>query len=1064
MTPRSGRATPNASQLLKSRRSVLWLILLIALLAPATYFIASPPSTSAIGGNPSLGIVISQVYGGAGCGTAGCSTYQNDFIELFNRSHTPISLNGLSVQYAAATGTAWQVTSLPNVTLQPGQYFLIAESFGANGVNPLPTPDATGTIAMSATAAKVALVNSTTALSGACPSNVTGTGAIIDFVGYGATANCSETANAPAPSTTTADIRNGGGNVDTDNNSTDFQALAPTPRNTASPFGTPSDVRLVSFKATRYDGGQVALEWRTGFEADNLGFNLYREAGGKRVRVNADMLAGTALMVGAGTRLMSGHPYVWLDDSLQNKNTRYWLEAVDLNGQSDWHGPFAVAPARPGDAPPRGRASLLSRLGQTGSQATSPVARTADVTGHHAAQVAIQSELAAGGAIKLTVTEEGWYRVTQPELRRAGLNPGVDPRNLQLFAEGQEQSILVRGEDDGRFDDGDTIEFYGMGLSTPATNARVYWLVAGNQSGRRIALEKGRAKRNTPSGFDYTVERRDRTIYFSSLKNGEAENFFGAVIARQPVDQALSLPRVDAASNEDGLLEVDLQGVTGVPHHVGVRFNGNELGEVGFYAVGQGSARFTVPRAQIREGRNTVTLTNAAGDGDVSLVDSIRMTYRRAYAADNNALRFTLQNKQRATIDGFTSPAVRVIDVSDPQAPREVRASVEPSAGGYRITVGTLNGGGHMMLAFADDQVKRPAAIAMDAASALKDKSQSADLIMVARRDFFSALAPLVEWREDHDLGVTLVDIEDVYDEFNFGERSPQAIKDFLAYAQSNWAKAPRFVMLVGDASFDPKNYLGQGDWDIVPTKLVDTIMMETASDDWLADFDGDGLPELAVGRLPARSADDVSLMVSKIITYDRRPPSDAVLFVSDSNDGIDFEQGMAELRSLVPGGKPVEEIVRGRLDDPATRGRIIGSLNRAPRIVNYFGHGSVDLWRGNLLTASDAPGLASSGGPSIFFSITCLNGYFHDPALESLAESLMLVEHGGAVAVWSSSSLCGANTQLLMDMEMFRQLFNSSSEPLTLGEAARRAKASIDDQDVRASYIVFGDPTMRLK
>jgi len=177
-------------------------------------------------GSPNL--VISQVYGGAGCGTAGCSTYKNDFIEVYNRSAAPVSLNGFSVQYAAATGTAWQVTTLPNFTLQPGQYFLVAESTGANGVNNLPTPDATGTIAMSATAAKVALVNTTTALSGACPVSAS----IVDLVGYGATANCFEGAGpAPAPSTTTSDIRNGGGSVDTNVNSADFTAATPTPRN-----------------------------------------------------------------------------------------------------------------------------------------------------------------------------------------------------------------------------------------------------------------------------------------------------------------------------------------------------------------------------------------------------------------------------------------------------------------------------------------------------------------------------------------------------------------------------------------------------------------------------------------------------------------------------------------------------------------------------------------------------------------------------------------------------------------------------------------------------------------
>ncbi|HEV7573012.1 MAG TPA: DNA/RNA non-specific endonuclease [Thermoanaerobaculia bacterium] len=177
-------------------------------------------------------LVISQAYGGAGCGTAGCSTYKNDYIEIFNRGGSPISVNGWSVQYAAATGTgAWQVTNLPNISIQPGQYFLVAESAGANGVNNLPTPDVTGSIAMSATAGKVALVNVTTALNGACPVSAT----IIDLIGYGATANCFETAVAPAPSTTTADVRAAGGCTDAGNNSTDFTAAAPTPRNTASP-------------------------------------------------------------------------------------------------------------------------------------------------------------------------------------------------------------------------------------------------------------------------------------------------------------------------------------------------------------------------------------------------------------------------------------------------------------------------------------------------------------------------------------------------------------------------------------------------------------------------------------------------------------------------------------------------------------------------------------------------------------------------------------------------------------------------------------------------------------
>lgn len=221
-------------------------------------------------------LVISQVYGGAGCGTANCSTYKNDYIEIFNKGTTAVSLNGYSVQYAAATGTAWQVTLLTNVTLQPGQYYLIAEGTGVGGANSLPTPDVSGTVAMSATAAKVALVNSTTALSGACPSSAS----IVDFVGYGSTANCKEgNGNAPAPSLTTAALRRMSGCTETNDNSSDFTATTPTPRNTASALAScppPLPVSLVSFDASYQKGQGVFIRWKTASEQNTAYFEVLR--------------------------------------------------------------------------------------------------------------------------------------------------------------------------------------------------------------------------------------------------------------------------------------------------------------------------------------------------------------------------------------------------------------------------------------------------------------------------------------------------------------------------------------------------------------------------------------------------------------------------------------------------------------------------------------------------------------------------------------------------------------------------------------------------------------------
>lgn len=168
---------------------------------------------------------ISQVYGGGGNTGA---TYKNDFIEIFNAGTSSVSVNGMSVQYAASTGTSWQVTALPNVSLQPGQYLLVQEALGAGGTTNLPTPDVIGTIPMSATAGKVALVNSTTALAVGCPTGV------VDFLGFGSTANCSETSPSAAPSNTNAVLRNNAGCTDTNSNLADFTAGAPNPRNTAT--------------------------------------------------------------------------------------------------------------------------------------------------------------------------------------------------------------------------------------------------------------------------------------------------------------------------------------------------------------------------------------------------------------------------------------------------------------------------------------------------------------------------------------------------------------------------------------------------------------------------------------------------------------------------------------------------------------------------------------------------------------------------------------------------------------------------------------------------------------
>ena len=173
-------------------------------------------------------VVISQVYGAGGNSGA---TLRSDYIELHNNGTTAVNLSAWSVQYTSSAGTTWTRTNLTG-SIAAGGYFLVKQADGTGGTATLPTPDTTGTIAMSGTAGKIALVNTQTTLTGSCPLG----GAVVDFVGYGTAANCSETApTAAPPNNASAAIRADNGCTDTGNNSADF-AFGPTnPRNTASP-------------------------------------------------------------------------------------------------------------------------------------------------------------------------------------------------------------------------------------------------------------------------------------------------------------------------------------------------------------------------------------------------------------------------------------------------------------------------------------------------------------------------------------------------------------------------------------------------------------------------------------------------------------------------------------------------------------------------------------------------------------------------------------------------------------------------------------------------------------
>ena len=182
---------------------------------------------------------------------------------------------------------------------------------------------------------------------------------------------------------------------------------------------------------------------------------------------------------------------------------------------------------------------------------------------------------------------------------------------------------------------------------------------------------------------------------------------------------------------------------------------------------------------------------------------------------------------------------------------------------------------------------------------------------------------------------------------------------------------------------------------------------------------------------------------------------------VADSTDGFNFRAANFRLRELVPSNLRVQDINREELGDSTARNQLLEAINRGPKIINYTGHGSLEQWRGNLLVSPDGASLTNGDHLSFFMMMTCLNGYFQDPVVDSLAEAMLRAERGGAVAVWASTGMTDPGSQSAMNQEMYRQLFTT---PGRLGDAALAAKTQVKDYNLRRTWVLFGDPTTRLR
>jgi len=676
---------------------------------------------------------------------------------------------------------------------------------------------------------------------------------------------------------------------------------------------------------------------------------------------------------------------------------------------------------------------------------------------------------------KVAVDEDGIYLLSHADLVAAGLDlGGADPQRISLSNQGEEIPLLVSGEGTEL-----TIIFQGTGTTSLYSRENVYWLDLGGDAERRIVERSvsSAACGEPVVSFLHTVRGEEDLLYAGMAPAGEDHWYWQKLLAPETTD--LPVDTVDLAPG-DGLLRLALLGYTSdevsPDHHARIHFNGCTAGEASWDGQEPHIVESAVPHSCMQEGENILGLELLGDTGaraDIVLVDWFEVDYQRHFSAREDRLEFTGQGGFHV-VTGLSSEQSWLFDVSDPlDVVQLTAANVEAHESEYVLSFCDDQPAGSSYMAVGQAGLRRPTSItAASNLADLRNPENQADYIVITHENFLEAVQPLVKWRRDQGLTVQVVTITEVYDQFSHGLTDPAAIRELLRYAHADWAEpAPQYVLLVGDASYDYKDNLQGSNKSLSPTSLVDTAFSgQTVSDNWFVCLDDeDVLPDMAIGRLPVSTRDEAKTVVEKIISYEQDvPPGDwrqRILLVADGKDASFAAQSDLLDEHSIPSGYDVSKVYAASIEDPQSA--LAKELADGSLIVNYIGHGSIDLWsEDSLFSSEQISSLGNDGRQPMMILMSCLLGFFGHPERDAMGEELLLAPAGGAVAVFAPSSLTLSSDQEPLNQALLTLLLEEEAPPVGLAilEAKRSVAAQTQGQrDVIETFTLLGDPALRL-
>ncbi|MBC8184732.1 T9SS type A sorting domain-containing protein [candidate division KSB1 bacterium] len=696
---------------------------------------------------------------------------------------------------------------------------------------------------------------------------------------------------------------------------------------------------------------------------------------------------------------------------------------------------------------------------------------------------------------KIIVNEDGIYRLDKTDLQNAGLDVSLfDPRKIKIFYRGTEIPIYISGEADGFFDDPDYIEFYGVAANNDYTYDNVYWLCTTTENGRRMTQQDGGLTGTFPivtrSATRVHFERNN--VYLHNIPNGEGEDhwFWDMVNAPNTLQLTVHLNNVINIFALPCKLKVAFRGITHPPtnpdHHTIVFINGFPVLDDLWDGQAKLQSEGNLNQGYIFNGQNTINI-NLPGDTGAAVdqvyLNWIEIEYWQDYKAIDDIFTFTGRSDpgtRQFEVKNFSNDNISLYDITDStNVLKIVDFLLETTEPGYTLKFQD-NNSHREYLALTPSRAKKPKSFTKDNVTQLLSKNNQADYLIITHEDFYSSLSPLANFRQNQGLAVKTIKVQDVYDEFNYGVKNPQAIKDFLTYTYFNWRKpSPTYVLLVGDASFDYKHNWDDGEIDLMPTHLFESNIYntETSSDNWYGCIIGeDVLPDLFIGRFPVRTTDQLNVLLNKTINYENNPePGNwnkyVVLIADNPDDGGDFE-GISEgfdSNYITPDFYVSKIYLNENYYDPdKTRAAIIEQISNGCLLVNYMGHGDMDSWaREEIFGTDQVVNLSNNVKAPLLVTMCCLNGFFHHPKIPyCIAEEFLKANTGGAVACFSPSGFGYASGDQKLGDGLFEAIFQNNDH--ILGSVTNKAKLSLYSlgssfYDHISFFNLLGDPALQL-